>query len=183
MAAIPRDRAPDSSLAFLREGYDFIRNRCRRLGSDVFETRLLLHRATCMMGAEAAGIFYGGDRFTRVGAMPITVLKLLQDFQSVQLLDGAAHRHRKSMFLFLARPESVAALVKQVETQWQSKIAAWRECERIVLFDELREILCRAVCAWVGIPLSENDVRRRTRELSEMIEASGSIGPRNWRAQ
>jgi hypothetical protein len=77
-----------------------------------------------MIGAEAAEIFYGGDRFTRVGAMPITVLKLLQDVGSVQLLDVAAPRHRKGMFLFLTKPEAVAELVKRVEMEWQIKIAS-----------------------------------------------------------
>ncbi len=41
-------------------------------------------------------MFYSGDRFTRTGgAMPPTVLRLLQDKGSVQQLDGAAHlQHR-----------------------------------------------------------------------------------------
>src|SRR5690348_1825865 len=31
----------------LREGYAFISNRCRRFGSDLFQTRLMLTRAVC----------------------------------------------------------------------------------------------------------------------------------------
>ena len=72
---IPRDPAFDSTLAVVREGYRFIANRCKALRSDMFETRLLLQRATCIRGEEAARIFYGSENFTRVGAMGIASLK------------------------------------------------------------------------------------------------------------
>jgi fatty-acid peroxygenase len=64
MRTIPRDSGFDSTLACWREGYSFIGNRCERLGTDVFQTRLLLRRAICMRGTSAAEIFYAGDRFT-----------------------------------------------------------------------------------------------------------------------
>lgn len=38
MSRIHRLRAPDSTLALLREGYAFIPNRCRRLRADAFRT-------------------------------------------------------------------------------------------------------------------------------------------------
>ncbi|MER8545794.1 hypothetical protein [Mesorhizobium sp. M0684] len=98
-AAKPIPRAAfDSTLALLREGYDFISARCRRMNTDIFATRLMLRPAICVRGAEAAEMFYGGDHFTRIGAMPQTTLRLLQDKGSVQALDGAAHRHRKARF-------------------------------------------------------------------------------------
>ena len=66
---IPKDSAFDGTLAVLRDGYRFILNRCRKLNSDLFQTRLLLRRAVCIHGEEAAKIFYDGERFTRVGAI------------------------------------------------------------------------------------------------------------------
>jgi fatty-acid peroxygenase len=75
---IPRDPAPDASVAFLREGFEFVGNRCRRLGADAFATRLFLRPVVCMRGAEAARTFYE-RRLTRRGAMPVTALTLLQD--------------------------------------------------------------------------------------------------------
>lgn len=87
---LPSDGAFDSTLALLREGYTFIGARCDRLRTDAFSTRLVLTRAICLRGADAARLFYSSDRFTRVDAMPRSVLHLLQDTGSVQLLD--AHR-------------------------------------------------------------------------------------------
>lgn len=180
---IPSDGAPDSTLAFLRDGYLFVSKRCDRLGSDLFSTRLMLRRAICMRGAAAAELFYGSDLFTRVGAMPITVLKLLQDFGSVQSLEGAAHQHRKRMFLSLVTPEAVAGLSELTEAEWLRRVPDWVAAPQIVLFDEIRAILTCAVCAWAGVPLRDIDATRRTLEISEMIESTGSVGPRNWRAQ
>lgn len=49
-----------------------------------------------------------------------------------------------------------------------------------MLFDEVREILCRIAGRWAGVPA---DVDARTREIGAMIEHSGSMGPRNWWSQ
>ncbi|MDY6964192.1 MAG: cytochrome P450, partial [Pseudomonadota bacterium] len=87
-AAIPTDGAWDATLSLLREGYHFIPNRCRRLESEIFRTRLTLTEVICMQGPRAAELFYGNAALTRQGSMPQTVLRLLQDKGSVQQQDG-----------------------------------------------------------------------------------------------
>lgn len=178
-----RALSTDSTLALLFEGYEFIPQRCRRYRSDIFETRLMLTKAVCMTGQEAAEVFYEPDRFTRKGAMPQTTLRLLQDKGSVQLLDGEAHRHRKRMFMSLMGPESIARLSDLMADRWLAYAGRWESAERVVLHDEVEEILCRAVCEWAGVPLAESEARQRTREFAAMIEGAGSVGPRNWRGQ
>jgi fatty-acid peroxygenase len=84
---IPRLDGFDSSVALLREGYEFGARRFARCSSDAFETRLMLRRAVVAFGEEAARRLYEPDRMTRRGALPITVVTLLQDFGSVQMLD------------------------------------------------------------------------------------------------
>lgn len=54
MAHIPREPGLDSTLALLADGYTFLSKRCQRHGSDIFETRLMLQKAVCIMGQEAA---------------------------------------------------------------------------------------------------------------------------------
>ncbi|MCC4300087.1 cytochrome P450 [Aurantimonas coralicida] len=180
MPQIPRDPNPDSTLALLSDGYQFISKRCRRYRSDLFETRLMLRRAVCMTGEEAARAFYHGERFTRRGAMPQTTLRLLQDKGSVQLLDGEAHRHRKQMFMSLMSPAAIQALADEVENQWYARIGRWEGMNEVVLLPEVEEILTRAVCRWAGVPLDETEASQRTREFGAMIAGSGGIGPRNW---
>jgi fatty-acid peroxygenase len=181
MSELPRDRSLDSTLALLSEGYRFISDRCRRLRSDVFETRLMLRRAVCISGEEAARVFYEPGRFTRQGALPPTVLLLLQDRGSVATLDGEAHRRRKAMFMSLMTPASIAGLVAETEALWRGRIPAWERMENLALLPAVEEILCQAVCRWAGIPLENSGLRRRTRELVAMFDGAGAIGPRNWR--
>jgi fatty-acid peroxygenase len=177
MAAIPRDPTFDASLAFAREGYRFIPNRCRRLGSDAFETRIGLKRAVCMQGAEAAALVYS-DRFTRRQAVPRPMLALLQDIGSVAGLDGAAHRHRKQMFLSLMAPDAVARLVALTEAEARRATTRWERAGEVVLLEAVEAVLCRAVSAWSGVPLSVEEAPRRAADLSAMIDGSGSLGPR-----
>ncbi len=183
MRTSPRDTALDRTLDLWREGYGFIGKRCDRLGTEIFQSRLLLRPVICMRGAEAAEVFYAGDRFTRVGAMPVTVLKLLQDYGSVQLLDGAAHRRRKQMFVAIGSTPQAALLASLFADEWYRSLRQWEQRPRdIVLFDELQSMLTRAALAWSGIAFDDDAAEERAHEFAEMVEATGSVGPRNWRA-
>jgi fatty-acid peroxygenase len=181
--AIPRDRSFDGTLAMLSDPYRFISTRCQRNGCDAFATRLMLRRAFCVVGEEAARMFYEPDRFTRRGALPVTALTLLQDRGSAQTLDATAHRHRKRMLMSLMTPASVEQLVDAVETEWHRQAQRWETMREVVLVTELQAVLTRAVCTWAGLSLDDAELARRTRELSAMYEGAGAVGPRNWRAQ
>ncbi|GJE03779.1 cytochrome P450 [Methylobacterium isbiliense] len=178
---IPRDRAPDSTLALLREGYAFIPGRCRAYGSDLFATRLMLTRAICMTGAEAAARFYEPDRFTRRHALPRASFALIQDQGSVMVLDGEAHRWRKAMFLSLMAPAALERLAEATARHWRARARAWAAQERVVLLDEAHVPLTAAVCEWAGLPLTAAEAEARAREFLAMIDGTGSVGPRNWR--
>lgn len=183
LGGVPRERKLDSTLALLREGYEFIGNGCRRHGSDIFETRILFRRAFCVSGEAAARMFYEPDRFTRRGAIPATTLSLLQAKRSVATLDDGPHRHRKAMFLSLMTPAAVNALADAFEAEWRARLPQWARRGEVVLFDEVTAILTRAVCAWAGIPLNNQQATARKREFAAMIDGAGAGGPRNWRGQ
>ena len=129
-------------------------------------------------GRFRAEFFYGGDRFTRKGAMPPTAMRLLQDKGTSQQLDGLAHRHRKLMFMEQMTPTCIQELVDAMVDQWRSRIRRWEAFDKVVLHHEVQEMLCRAVCTWAGIPLSERSAKKRTREFTMMVEGAGSVGPR-----
>src|SRR5215207_5494882 len=133
-SSIPREPTADGALSLLREGYEFIGNRCRRYGTDVFETRVLLQPAVCMRGAEAARVFYEPGRFTRKRALPLPVLALMQDLGSVQVLDDAAHRHRKQMFMGLMAPEALARLADLTADAWDAAVSRWQRAGEVDVF-------------------------------------------------
>lgn len=177
-------RAPfDSTIPFLREGYPFISARCDALGTDLFTSRVALRPVTFIRGEEAAGIFYDDDRFSRAGAMPPSILHLLQDSGSVQSLDGDEHRVRKHAFLSLMTPAAMTRLGDIVEEEWRAAIDHVRGERRVVLHDVARVVLTRAAVRWAGIPLTETDMPRLTVDLNLMIENVAHLGPTNWYAR
>jgi len=180
-SAIPRVPAFDSSLALWREGYLFVSNRCNTLATDAFRTRIMMREVVCMRGPAAAEQFYRPGRFTRRGAIPRTALALLQDWGSVQTLDGEAHRHRKQMFMDMMDAAGIGRAISIFRAEWQAALA--RSPRRVRLHDLAREALARMAIVWTGLPLERADPKRRTAELSAMIEGAGGFGPGHLRAR
>lgn len=169
---------PDGTLAFLREGYDYGRRRFDRLRTDAFTTRLLGRRVTITRGADAADMFYGGDRFGRDRAMPTSVVALLQDEGSVQSLNGAAHHHRKAIFISLISDEEALSELSQIFIdEW---LHLFKNHGRVVLHTALINILTRTALRWVGLDPQTVNVPAIGDSLAAMIEAAGRFGPSNW---
>ncbi|MFE0593649.1 cytochrome P450 [Micromonospora echinospora] len=180
---MPTDPRPESTLALLRDGYRFVTDRCERLGSDVFQTRLLLRRTICLRGRAGAELFYDEELFQRTGAAPRRTQRTLFGSDGVQGLDGAVHRERKAMLMSVLTPDAVRRLGQLFADEWRARIPAWERAGRVALYDEVGHLLTRAVCAWAGVPLADRDVARRTRDLHRMIEAPAALGPRHWRGR
>lgn len=181
--ATPRAGWPDSTLPLLADPYGFIAGQARRLGSDVVAGRLLGAPTLFLTGAEAARLFYDEDLFVRAGAAPRRVQKTLFGVGGVQGLDGAAHRHRKQLFLSLMTPERLRQLVELTEAGWRQRIGRWQSAEQVTLLEEVSQLLCRAVCDWAGVPLAERDLPRRAAQLTAMIEAPAAVGARYWQGR
>ncbi|WP_017301349.1 cytochrome P450 [Nodosilinea nodulosa] len=183
MNSIPHLPGLDSTVALLLDGYEFIGKRCDRLQSDIFQTRLLLEKTICMRGKAAAEVFYDTGKFSRQKAAPARAKKTLLGEGGVQGLDGDAHRQRKQIFMALMTPEHIDQLAERVHQYCLDYAQWWQRMDRVVLFDAIEEILCRAVCDWSGVPLGEAEVQQRTRHLSQMIAGSGRVGPTHWQAR
>lgn len=187
----------DSTLAFLADGYAFGTRRFDRLGTDAFRARLAGQRITLIRGQDAAGFFASGDRFTRQGAMPPSVLHSLQDVGSVQTLDDEAHRARKEAFLRAphahegiegpatsAPPASEEVPLDRVfHDHWERAEDGWNRHHLVRLLPAVERILLDSALDWLGI--DADDVRRGalTRECSALIDGAGAFGPRNWRGR
>lgn len=177
---MPREEGLDHSLSLMREGYLFIANRRHSFQSDVFETRILGKKAICMGGMEAAALFYDNDKFIRKGAAPNRVVQTLFGKKGVQTLDGQEHMHRKEMFMALMSTEGMKSLFNIATEQWEAAIHKWEGQQTVVLYEEVKELMCRIACEWAGVPLEEEEVKRRTKDLSAMFESPAAIGPAHW---
>jgi fatty-acid peroxygenase len=178
---IPRDRHWDATIPMLvGGGYRYISQMCDRLGSDIFQTRLLLRRAICIRGKEAAELFYNQALFQRTGAVPTRIQRSLLGKGGVHGLDGEEHLERKRMFMSLMRASEIERLNQLAISSWETQIQMWKSVPEFQLQSEVRQILTRAVCRWAGVPLN-GDLADRANDLSSMVDAFGAVGPRFWR--
>jgi fatty-acid peroxygenase len=180
---IPHDKSLDNSLALMREGYLFIKNRVDRYQSDLFKARILGQNVICMSGEEAAKVFYDSERFQRNGAVPNRVQQTLFGVGGIQTMDGDAHIHRKLLFMSLMTLPHQKRLAELAMDEWQASISKWETIEKVVLFDEAKEILCRIACHWAGVPLQESEVKERAEDFISMIYAFGAVGPQHWKGR
>jgi fatty-acid peroxygenase len=177
---IPKAKGIDNSMSLIKEGFHFLPNRREELGSDIFETRLMGRKAVCMSGEEAAEVFYDNDKFKRKGALPKPLQLSLFGTGSVHALDGEAHKNRKRMFLSMFTPERVEDLNRIALKHLDNKVNQWVKRDKVILIDEMHEILTRAGCEWAGVPLKEEEVEQRTAEVGQMIDSFGGSLSR-WR--
>lgn len=183
MADIPHDEKLESSLALLGKGYPFIRDRCQRLNTNLFQTRLLMQNTICLSGEQAARLFYDERHFQRAQAMPRMLKKTLLGQGGVQGLDGEAHRHRKRMFLQLLDVATTDELVGLTERGWLQAIGQWQAKGEIQLLGEVQMLLTDSVCRWAGVPLPSAERELRRDQLAQMIDGAGGIGPRHLGAR
>lgn len=180
---VPHDKSLDNTIALMLEGYLFIKNRIDKYKSDFFVTRLLGQEVICMSGEEVAKVFYDSERFQRNGAAPKRVQESLFGVNAIQTMDGEAHIHRKLLFMSLMTPPHQKRLAELAMEQWQASISKWEGADKVVLFEEAKDILCRIACYWAGVPLQESEVKERADDFSAMVDAFGAIGPRHWKGR
>ncbi|WP_138419322.1 cytochrome P450 [Aquibacillus sediminis] len=180
---IPQDQTLDNSVNLLKEGFLFIPNRMDRYNTDIFEANLLGQKVLCMRGKEAAKVFYDSEKFTRKGAAPKRVQQTLFGKNAIQTLDGEIHLHRKLLFMSLLTPSHQQQLAKLISEQLENAIERWENMKKVVLFNEAKNILCRVVCKWAGVPLAESEVAERADDFISMIYAFGTIGPEHWKGR
>lgn len=169
----------DHSIAFLAQGYLFGHRRFEALRTDAFRTRLLGRRVTMLRGHDAARFFYSGERFTRAGAMPRSVLHSLQDERSVQTLVGDAHAERKALFLDMLDEGGRAGLTEAFTEEWDRAQQRWVH-EPVSMMNASAGVLTDAVLRWLGLVEPTERRLALTHETMAMIDGAGSFGLRNW---
>lgn len=179
---IPRRPGIDSGIPFLKDGYRFISRTADSLSTDAFRTTILGRPVVCLRGGEAARFFYEGGRFDRSGALPPTVVHLLQDKGSVQTLEGESHSRRKSGFLQLLTGGPEIRLASIAREEFAERALVWRGEESVTFADELPELMTGVAMRWAGIPRDRWDLEARSAELWAMVQQAGSFGPANWAA-
>ena len=177
---LPCDKNFDSTISLIRHPYEFICKKSRQLNSDVFQTRIFLQPTICMTGAQAAKIFYDEKRFIRKNAMPMPIQKTLLGVGGIQGTDDIEHKHRKLMFMALLNDDKIEQLAELVEKWLMIYAQNWQKKNCIIFYDEICEILTRAVCSWAGIDLREAEIKTKSKRLTALFDKAGSITPMHF---
>jgi len=182
-AARPLPRVPGCTPGLLRDPYRFVMRTCARLGTDGFQGWLPFRRTLFLMGEDAALLFYNPQLFERAGASPLRLQRTLFGHGGLPSLDGAEHRRRKALFMdLLAGPEAVQEFAALAGTALRAVAARWPEQEEVDVYPDLQRALARAACAWAGLPLPDDEVDARSRELAAVFDAAHLFGPSHWRS-
>ena len=183
MVKIPKENAFSAAYGLYHEGFAFVQNTRKKHQSDIFQIDLLALKVICFGGEDAAKTFYDPDKFMRKGAVPPPVQKTLTGKNAIHTTDGAEHNNRKEMFMSLMTPENIKRLTTLVQQELYKALHQWQNIEEVILFHESRVILCKAICAWAGVPLTEEEAPYIARDFTLKVDAFGAIGPRNWRGR
>ncbi len=172
-----------AEIGILRKGYDYFHEKFRKRNKNLLTQRLFFTKTIIMKGEAAASIFYDTEKFQRKSATPKRFQKTLFGEGGVQGLDGKAHLHRKELFMKFMTPESIGILENIFRKNWIRSISSWEKQEEVNLFHEAEKVLLRSAAEWANVPLKEEEVTLRTRQMSEMIDSSGAIGLRHYRGR
>jgi|SRR5690625_769194 len=176
------DKGIDNTISFLLEGYKYISNRTNRYNRNIFQTRLFGgKKCICMVGKDAAEVFYEQSKIKRHGATPPRVLKSFLGEGGVQTLDGVTHRHRKNLFMSLMTKEQLYDVTNIFKQEWLHAFS--RKRDHIILYNEAKVILMKTALKWAGIP--DNAVKKVniTGQLASLFESGGAIGSKYWRGR
>lgn len=175
---MPKEEGFENGLKMLREGYNYISNRNKIYQSDVFETTLLGQKAIAMGGEEAGRLFYDESKIKRGGAAPKFATATLLGEDGVQTLDDEEHRNRKQFFMDLMTDERIHDWGLMLKKELLKGAKEWMRKPSIVFYDESKKALTRAVCEWAGVPLPEEDVEKRTKQLANLFETVAEVNPK-----
>lgn len=177
MTAIPHASEFDSTLGLLRDPYRYASRQGELPHSEILRLRLVLRDTLVLRGATAGAVFFDPERFDRQGMQPGPLRATLIGQHGVQTLDGPEHLRRKATFLDLTSAAAAAALADQFQRDWLHVAQEWQAKGSVVLYDELQSVITRSVCAWAGLPLSDEELPLRTSDLTALFNSAGaSVG-------
>ena len=174
----------DRTAALLLDGYLFGERLRRDARSDIVRTRLLGEPVVIVVGRDAARLVYDPERFERASAVPRRIQETLTGSRGVQTLDDDAHAARRSLVMSMMGDDAVEAFRDVVADEWRAASRRWHPEQRVVVFDEAREVFFRAACRWTGAPTPpDHEVPIVAAALASLVDGFARVGPRRWLAR
>lgn len=133
------------TLAFAKNPFRFIDERLAKHGR-IFRSRVLGRNAVVIAGPDAAGQFIDPDLVQREQSMPPHVQQLFGG-RSLPLLDGAAHKERKSVVNQAFGRAAIEAYLPQMQASIERAFLRWSAAGEIGWLEELKQLAIEVICA------------------------------------
>ncbi|TRW27581.1 cytochrome P450 [Flavobacterium zepuense] len=171
----------DTTFGLFFQGYPHLLQKFRSQQRDVVETNILpFIKAIAMRGEKAAKLFFDEHKFLRQDSARAEQ----STFSAAGIVPADESAFvSKDLALQVLTPESLSRLEAIFSERLNDCLDHWQTRNNITLFHEAEKVLCIAACEWLGIPLHEQEINLRTGQLSLLVEAEGSVGPRFFRGR
>ena len=170
----------EQGLTFLRSGYLFasrIRQKAGVAGTSHAPVTLTMLGKTSHLvrGAEGVRLFYDSTRIKRDGAMPKFIQVPLFGNGAVHTLDGEEHQVRKKAMADLAYDDArVADFTDLVGDELENTHRRWI-ADGGTVHEDTAVAFGRAAFRWAGIPLSDEEMDRRARQMNRLLDTFGRL--------
>jgi cytochrome P450 len=135
------------TLELSRNPFAFIEKRLAAHGR-VFRTHLLGRPTVVIAGPEATGDFIDPERVMRSGSMPANIEALFAG-KSLPLLDGDAHRARKTLVLAGFSRGALTAYLPTLQAIVERAFGGWAASGEIRWLDEMKRLAIEVICTTI----------------------------------
>ncbi len=132
------------TLAFIKNGFGFISSRMAAHGP-VFRTRLFGKNAIVMAGPEASAWWADGTRFTRKGATPAFIMRLLGG-ETLLFIDAERHRARKQQVLAALSGEAIADYLPDMQSTLEEALGRIAGAGEVAFVSAARRLAIEVIC-------------------------------------
>lgn len=158
------------TLAFLKNGFDFVESRARKHGP-IFRTRILGRDTAVIVGPDACTTWIDPTLVQRDGSQPGFFFEILAG-PSLPHLDDDAHRNRKKRILAGFTREALAAYVPALAALVERSAARWAAAGEMAWMPELKRLAIEGICANVMGIESPDDI---VREYDTIIKGTAGL--------
>ncbi len=161
------------TLAFLKNGFDFVESRARRHGP-IFRTRILGRDTAVITGPDACSIWIDPALIKRDGSQPGFYFEILAG-PSLPHLDDEVHRGRKTLLLHGFTRDALEAYVADLVRIVESAVARWTSARELAWIPELKRLAIEGICANVMGIAAPAEIDAIVREYNTVIQGTAGV--------
>ena len=161
------------TLALSKNPFAFIEQRLKAHGR-VFRTHLLGRPTVVIAGPEATGDFIDPERVIRTGSMPANIEALFAG-KSLPLLDGDAHRARKTLVLAGFSRAALTGYLPILQAIVERAFEGWATSAEVRWLDEMKRLAIEVICTTIIGMEPGADMDRLRKDYGTLTDAFAAL--------